>query len=133
MARVGSWLLAGYAIVTGIDYLHPPVQAFQNLKMVEQIASLHTWGLWYVVAGSVLMVGLTAGRHTVVWLGHLLCAGLYGAFGAATIQAVITYQSAPVQPVGWIWRAAYVAVMIFAAHVGLCWLRGPIPRRGEEA
>jgi hypothetical protein len=133
MARVGSWLLAGYAVVTGIDLLHPPQRAAQSLTMVERIASLPTWGIWYLVAGGVLTLGLLAGRHALVWLGHLRCAGLYGAFGAATIQAVLEYQSGDVRPSGWIWRAAYVAVMIFAAHVGLCWLRGPIPRRGEEA
>ena len=133
MARAGSWLLAGYAVVTGLDYLHTPERIAQSLTVVERIATLHTWGIWYIVAGGILATGLLTGRHSVVWIGHLLGAMLYGAFAAATIQAVMNYQTGPEQSSGWIWRFAYVAVMVFAAHVGLCWLRGPIPRRGDEA
>lgn len=133
MARVGSWLLAGYALVTGLDYLNTPSAIGRSLTMVERIATLHTWGVLYLLAGGVLAFGLLIGRHVVVWLGHLLCAMLYGAFAAATVQAVAEYQRSPAAEAGWIWRAAALAVLIFAAHVGLCWLRGPIPRRGDEA
>lgn len=131
MARVGSWLLAGYALVTGLDYLNTPPAGGRSLTMVERVATLHSWGVWYLIAGGVLAFGLLIGRHAVVWLGHLLCAMLYGAFAAATVQAVVEYQQSPAG--GWIWRVAYVSVMIFGAHVGLCVLRGPVPRRGDEA
>lgn len=132
LARLASWTLAGYAIVTGIDYLHT-ISVGRSLTMVERIATLHTWGVWYLIAGGILAFGLLLGRHALVWLGHLLCAGLYGAFAAATLQAVLDFQRSPAAASGWIWRAAYVAFMIFAAHVFLCWLRGPVPRRGDEA
>lgn len=134
LARAASWALAGYAIVTGLDYLNTPPAVGRALTMVERLAPLHTWGIWYLVAGGVLGVGLMTGRHVMVWLGHLLNAGLYGAFAAATLQAVWQYQHSPLaHQQGWIWRAAYISFMVFAGHVALCWLRGPIPRRGDEA
>lgn len=102
--------------------------------MVERVATLHTWGLWYLVAGGILTLGLLVGRHVLVWLGHLLCAGLYAGFAVATTQAVWAYQhSDQAQTGGWVWRAAYVGFMIAIGHGALCWLRGPIPRRGDEA
>lgn len=133
LARAASVALAGYAIVTGIDYLHTPARTGRSLTMVERIATLHTWGVWYVIAGATLGFGLLLGRHVIVWFGHLLCAALYGAFAAATTQAVLDFQQSPAAATGWIWRAAYVSFMIFVGHVFLCWLRGPIPRRGDEA
>lgn len=133
VARAASWLLAGYATVTGFDYIHPPHQASRALTMVERLATLHTWGIWFLIAGGVLALGLTIGRHAVVWLGHVMCAVLYAGFAGATIQAVVDYQnSAQVQQGGYLWRAAYVAVMVFLAHFALCVLRGPIPKRGDE-
>lgn len=134
LARAASWGLAGYALITGLDYLNPPRLTGRSLTMVERLASLHTWGVWFLIAGGVLTVGLMLGRHAVVWLGHFACAILYGAFAGATIQAVVEYQRSPqAEQGGWIWRAAYVALMVFAGHAFLCWLRGPIPRRGDEA
>lgn len=132
LARAASWALAGYAIVTGIDYLHPPIRSGQALTMVERLASLHTWGIWFVISGAVLSLGLLLGRHAVVWLGHFACAILYFGFAAATLQAVWQYQTSPVHPSGWIWRAAYVAFMIAIGHFMLAWFRGPIPRRGDD-
>lgn len=134
VARAASWALAGYSIITGYDYLNTPPQMGRSLTMVEELASLHTWGVWFTAAGGILTLGLTLGRHTVVWLGHIICAVLYAGFAGATIQAVIQYQQSPAaHHGGFIWRAAYVAVMIAVAHIGLCWLRGPIPRRRDEA
>ena len=133
LARAASWALAGYALVTGIDYLHTSQAIGRSLTMVEKFATLHTWGIWYLMAGGILALGLLAGRHVLVWLGHLLCAGLYGAFAAATLQAVVEFQRSPQAASGWIWRAAYLSFMIFLGHIFLCWLRGPIPRRGDEA
>jgi hypothetical protein len=133
LARSASWALAGYAIVTGIDLLHPPAATrVISLKMVERLATLHTWGIWYLIAGGVLALGLALGRHAVVWLGHFACSILYFGFAAATLQAVWQYQSSPLaQSGGWIWRAAYVSFMIAIGHFALAWFRGPIPRRGE--
>src|SRR5690242_9364405 len=133
MARAASWALAGYAVITGVDYLNTPRQLGRSLTMVEELATLHTWGIWYVAAGGILGFGLMIGRHAVVWVGHLLCALLYAGFAAATVQAVIEYQRSPAAAQGWIWRAAYVAIMIAAGHGVLCYLRGPVPRRGDEA
>lgn len=132
LARVASWGLAGYAIVTGLDYLHPPLQTGRSLTMVEKLATLHTWGIWYLICGGVLALGLLLGRHAIVWLGHLACSVLYAGFAAATVQAVAEYQRSPmVQTGGWIWRAGYVACMIAVGHFALAWFRGPVPRRGE--
>jgi hypothetical protein len=132
VARAASWALAGYAIVTGIDLLHPPAAPAFSLKMVERLASLHTWGIWFLITGSVLTLGLLVGRHVLVWLGHFACSILYFGFAGATFQAVWQYQHSPyASQGGWIWRAAYVALMIAVGHFALAWFRGPIPRRGE--
>jgi len=132
LARAASWALAGYALVTGWDYLHPPVVANRSLTMVEKLATLHTWGIWFIVAGSILAFGLMLSRHSLVWLGHFACSILYSGFAGATLQAVWDYQHSPaVQTGGSIWRAAYVAAMIAIGHFALAWFRGPIPRRGE--
>lgn len=133
MARAASWALAGYAIVTGLDYLNPPMQTGRSLTMVEKLATLHTWGIWFVISGAVLTIGLLLGRHVVVWLGHFACAILYFGFAGATLQAVWEYQNSPaVQQGGYIWRAAYVAFMIAIGHFTLAWFRGPIPRRRDD-
>lgn len=136
MARGASWVLATYAIVTGIDYLNTSPEASQakSLVMVVRLATLHTWGGWFVISGVVLLLGLITSGHVLVWLGHFLCAILYSGFAAASVQAVFEYQSSPAASRdGWIWRAAYLAVMVALAHWALCWLRGPVPRRGDEA
>jgi hypothetical protein len=132
MARVASWALAGYALVTGVDYLNTPQAVGRSLTMVERLATLHTWGIWFIVAGSILALGLLAGRHALVWLGHFACSILYFGFAGATVQAVVEYQRSPAAATGgWIWRAAYVAFMIALGHFMLAWFRGPIPKRGE--
>lgn len=136
LARAASWALAGYAIVTGVDYLNTPPSppGIQSLKMVERLATLHTWGVWFVVAGGSLALGLAFGRHVIVWLGHFLLTLLYTGFAVATTQAVWDYQHTPAADAeGWIWRAAYVSFMIAIGHGALAWLRGPVPRRGDEA
>jgi hypothetical protein len=102
--------------------------------MVERIATLHTWGILFMIAGGILAIGLMISRHAIVWLGHFACAILYSGFAGATLQAVWDYQHSPaVQTGGYIWRAAYFAFMVAVGHAFLCWLRGPIPRRGDEA
>lgn len=132
LARAASWALAGYAIVTGIDYLNTPPQVGRSLTMVEKLTTLHNWGVLYIACGAMLTLGLLAGRHALVWLGHVACAVLYFGFAAATLQAVWQYQHSPAASQGgWIWRVAYVAFMIAVGHFALAWFRGPIPRRGE--
>ena len=133
LARGASWALAGYAFITGLDYLNTPQPVGRSLTMVERLATLHTWGVLFIVAGGILALGLLVGRHAVVWLGHLVCAVLYFGFAGATLQAVLEYQRSPAaEQGGWIWRAAYVAFMIAFSHFMLAWFRGPIPRRGES-
>lgn len=134
MARAASWALAGYAFICGYDYLNTPPAVGRSLTMVERIATLHTWGICFILSGGVLAVGLMFGRHAVVWLGHFACAILYGGFAGATLQAVWDYQHSPaVHTGGYIWRAAYLAFMVAIGHAALCALRGPIPHRGDEA
>lgn len=102
--------------------------------MVEKLATLHTWGIWFLIAGGILTLGLALGRHALVWLGHFTCSILYFGFAGATLQAVWEYQHSPAADTGGdIWRVAYVAVMIAAGHFMLAWFRGPIPRRGDGA
>jgi len=133
MARALSWFLAVNAAITGWDYMHTPGRAPQSLTMVEKLASLHTWGILFTVAGGILAVGLLLKRHAAVWLGHFLCAVLYAGFTVATAQAVWQFSHTPeAKFTGSIYRAVTMSLVVTVAHVILCWARGPVPRRGDE-
>lgn len=135
LARTLSWILGGNAAITGLDYINTPETAptARSLTIVERIATLNTWGIAFLAAGAVLTLGLVARRHAVVWLGHLMCSGLYGIFTIATAQAVIAFSRTPAeQAQGSIWRAITQSLVILALHIVLCFARGPVPRRGDE-
>lgn len=133
LARTLSWFLAVNALVTGYDYLDTPGSSPQSLKMVEEIASLHTWGVLFLAAGGVLSLGLLFKRHAAVWLGHFACFVLYVGFTVATAQAVWQFsQSNAADSMPSIWRAVSMSLVITVAHGVLCLARGPIPRRGDE-
>jgi hypothetical protein len=134
-ARVVSWLLAVHGVVTGWDYIHTPTSATaaRSLTIVERIATLHAWGVAFLVAGAVLTAGLVARHHFVVWLGHLLCSAMCFMFAIATAQAVVQYARSPLADTqGSIWRGVTQAFIITALHIALCYIRGPVPRRGDE-
>lgn len=135
LARMLSWFLALNAVITGWDYMHTPATApgATSLKMVVRLASLHTWGILFLAAGGVLVLGLIFKRHAAVWLGHFVCAVLYIGFTGATAQAVWQFsQTEAAKSSGSLWRAVTMSLAITAAHGLLCWARGPIPRRGDE-
>lgn len=133
IARTLSWVVAVNALVTGNDYLHPPELQPRSLTVVEELASLHTWGVWYIIGGTILVLGLTARLHFVVWIGHFLLAGMYTGFTIATFQAVWTAMHSPqVGTLGSIWRAVSMSAVVTILHIVLCYIRGPIPRRGDE-
>ena len=133
-ARIMSWLLAAHAFTTGYDYINTPDEAptAKSLAMVERIATLHTWGLWYLLAGGALVLGLLFTRHAVVWLGHFALFVLYAGFAVATLQAVAVYAGSPLEDVnGPLWRAVSSAFLFAGFHLVLMWARGPIPRPGD--
>lgn len=133
LARTLSWLLAVNAAVTGWDYYHTPPTTARSLTMVEQLATLHTWGILFMVAGGVLAAGLLLKRHTAVWLGHLFCAVMYVGFTAATAQAVWRIMNSDAgREQGSIWRAVTISAVLTVLHAILCYIRGPVPRRGDE-
>lgn len=131
VARTMSWVLALSAFVTGWDYLHTPETAVtaKSLKMVVQLATLHTWGIWFVVFASILTFGLLTTRHALVWLGHFGLFILFAGFAAATLQAVAQYEMGPETGQGTVWRAVTMGVMQVAFHGLLCIARGAVPRR----
>lgn len=135
VARTLSWFLAFNTLVTGWDYLHTPsdAAAARSLSMVIRLWDLHTWGSWYIAGGLLLLLGLTIRRHFVVWLGHFLLAGMYAGFTVATFQGVWVAMHSPMaSQLGSIWRAVSTSVVITLLHIVLCYIRGPIPRRGDE-
>jgi len=135
MARLLSWILAVHALVTGWDYLHTPESAVaaKSLKIVIELADLHTWGAAFLAGGATLILGLIVRRHAAVWLGHLLCAAMYCMFSIATAQAVWEYSRTDVaDQQGSIWRGVTQALVITALHAILCYVRGPVPRKGDE-
>ena len=134
VARTMSWCLAAHAFAAGWDYCHTPpaAAASKSLGMVERIATLQTWGAWFLIMGGVLVAGLIFTRHAVVWLGHFGLMILYAGFAVATLQAVYRYSGTPLEAQeGPIWRAVTSAFLLAAFHGLLCWTRGPVPRRGE--
>lgn len=134
-ARALSWLLAIHTTVTGWDYFFTPATAAssRSLTIVERIASLHAWGVVFLAAGLVLTLGLLVRRHFLVWLGHVLGAGLFFAFSIATAQAVWLFSQTPAADgQGPIWRAITQALLPTAGHLILCYVRGPVPRKGDE-
>lgn len=132
LVRILSGALAVNAAVTGWDYVHSPPRAAATLKMVEKLATLHTWGILFLVAGGLLALGLVLRRHALVWFGHLLCSGMYVAFTVATAQAVWAFSHSPLaRDTGSFWRAVSMSLVITVAHVVLCYARGPIPRRRD--
>lgn len=133
VARTLSWFTALNALVTGYDYMNTPADTTRSLTVVEELASLHTWGAWYVAGGVILTLGLVMRRHFVVWSGHFLLAALYVGFTIATFQAVWdTMHSPQAKQLGSIWRAVTASLVITVLHIALCYIRGPIPRRGDE-
>lgn len=136
-ARTISWFLAINGLVTAWDYLHPPTIKLPGtsraLTIVELIASLHTWGIAFLIASAVLTLGLATRRHSAVWLGHLLSAGMFAMFTIATTQSVWTYAHTPAaEQLGSVWRAVTQSLVITILHVILCIIRGPVPRKGDE-
>lgn len=134
IARSISWFLAANAIITGWDYLHTPQRVAKSLTVVEKIATIHTWGYWFLGCGLVLAVGLALSRHALVWLGHFALSLLYVGFTVATFQAVYNTMNSPEgNPTGSIWRAVSQSAVITALHVILCGIRGVVPRRGDDS
>ena len=134
IARLLSWFLAANAIVTGWDYLHTPTRVATSLTVVERIATIHTWGYWFLGCGIVLAAGLSLSRHAMVWIGHFALSLMYVGFTVATFQAVYGVMTAPTaNPTGSIWRAVSQSAVITALHVILCAVRGIIPRRGDDS
>lgn len=135
VGRTVSAFLAFHAVVTGWDYYCTPTTAdrLRPLTMVEELATLHTWGIWFMVAGGMLSVGIVLRRHALVWFGHLLCAVLYAGFTAATTQAVWQYSRGTLDETqGPLWRSVTSVLAITVIHVLLCWVRGPVPRKGDD-
>ena len=135
VARSISWLLAIHAVVTGWDYLHTPEAATtsRTLTMVEQLATLHTWGVLFLVAGLTLFAGLALRRHFAVWVGHALCTVFYVGFTVATFQAVWEVAGTPVwETQGSLWRGVTQSLIVTALHGFLCYVRGSVPKIGDE-
>jgi hypothetical protein len=132
-ARFLSWLLAGNALIYGWDYLHTPPRVTKSLTVVEQMWTLHTWGVLFLVGGGLLVLGLLTRRHLLVWLGHFVCALLYLGFTISTFQSVQAVMSTPsLAKQGSIWRAVSSVGLFFALHAVLCIVRGFTPKRGDE-
>ncbi|MFC0622960.1 hypothetical protein [Kribbella deserti] len=136
LARTMSAVLALHTIVCGLDYINTPTGAIwlPSLTIVEEIATLRAWGIVFLVAGITLAIGLIARLHLIVWVGHLLGAGLFFAFTIASAQAVWMYFHSPaVDTQGWILRAVTQSLLGLTGHLILLYIRkGPVPRKAVE-
>jgi hypothetical protein len=129
-ARFLSWVLAVNALINGWDYTHTPARVTKSLTVVEQMASLHTWGMGFYIGGGLLCVGLLIKRHLAVWIGHFICAVLYLGFTVSTFQAVWEVMNNEIlRKQGSIWRAVANVLVFFLLHAVFCVVRGFVPRR----
>lgn len=114
-----SWLLAAVGFTRGLDYWTDP-GGTSALVVVEGIAELDAWGISLVAGSCLLAAGLATRMHLAVFLGHVVCAGLYFMLTIATAQAVI--------PTGHGYRGIGPLLTLTVLHVAFALLRGPIPK-----
>lgn len=117
--RLLSWLLGFFALVRGTDYWQS-LGGTESLRMVEAIAPLTSWGVALMVAAVILLTGLLARIHEIVWAGHVACAGIYFMLTIATAQAVV--------PAGTGYRGIGPLATVTTLHALLAVVRGPIPK-----
>ena len=138
----GAFCLLG--LQRGVLYLRERTGQEQNLSAIEGVLGIHTWGLLFVIAGALCLIGITWAWFTstvlagaMVAVGHVGLAALYASVGIGIIESV-GYHNIPIDPFNdpFITAAAFLvsAVMIhpvFAAGIaaGLGAAKGEVIKR----
>ena len=75
-------MLAAAALIRAEDYVHGTKDRF---GYIEAAFPLPIWAAWSWTVGALILIGIAAQRHIIVWLGHSLGAGLYGILAFAQL------------------------------------------------
>lgn len=75
-------MLGAAALIRAGDYVH---SAADRYGIIEAAFPLPVWAIWSWAVGALILVGIAAQRHIIVWLGHSLGAGLYGLLAIAQL------------------------------------------------
>lgn len=80
---------AGQAGLRGLDYIkNRPGPLSPSVRAVEQIGSLHLWGLIFLAGAAVLVTSLSGGWIVGVFTGHALLSCAYIVLGCILLSGV---------------------------------------------
>lgn len=86
-------LFAIQGAARGMDYVlpRPPMPTPPSLSSMEAALPLPAWGFGFLIAGGAVLIGLYGGWLTAIVCGHLVMAGLYGAFAYGMLSEAPIY------------------------------------------
>lgn len=104
----------------GLDYAVNGDVA-QSLVVLNALGNLHLWGVMIMLAATAVLTSYALRRHFLIWLAHVLMAGLQLGIAVTVAQAVHELGVG-----GW---ASFVAPAgAFLWHLALAALTRPFPR-----
>lgn len=114
-------MLGAAALIRAGDYVHG---AADRYGIIEAAFPLPVWAIWSWAVGALILIGIAAQRHIIVWLGHSLGAGLYGLLAIAQLgnafdgwPPATDVTSAVPWPV-WATMSAFLVTILPAAALG---------------
>ena len=114
-------MLGAAALVRAEDYIHGTADRY---GIIEAAFPLPVWAVWSWAVGALILIGIAAQRHILVWLGHSLGAGLYGLLAIAQLgnsfdgwPPATTVNSAVPWPI-WATMSAFLVTILPAAALG---------------
>lgn len=108
------YLLSLEPLVRGFDYItgdRGPVRS--TLRPVEEAMPLWAWGMIFLVASALFLVGIARRKHNFIIAGSILTVATYGAFAVGAMFDIASE--------GWPWDGYRRAVMyiVWAAVYGV--------------
>lgn len=111
-------MLGAAALIRAEDYVHGTADRY---GLIEAAFPLPVWAIWSWAVGALILIGIAAQRHIIVWLGHSLGAGLYGLLAIAQLgnsfdgwPPATTVNSAVPWPI-WATMSAFLVTLLPAA------------------
>ena len=121
-------MLGAAALIRAEDYVHGTKDRF---GYIEAAFPLPIWAAWSWTVGALILLGIAAQRHILVWLGHSLGAGLYGILAFAQLANAFDGwppQQTVANAIPWhIWATMCAAALVAIAHVPADGIRGVLP------
>ena len=111
-------MLGAAALIRAEDYVHGTADRY---GLIEAAFPLPVWAIWSWAVGALILIGIAAQRHIIVWLGHSLGSGLYGLLAIAQLgnsfdgwPPATTVNSAVPWPI-WATMSAFLVTILPAA------------------